>query len=132
MKYLFLLAGITTFSFVSAQNDEVYYLQKQIKKKPGLKITSLSNYQSSIPIQPKKDLVYTLADGNKISALPQDNMPCIMPDMSQFNTPCVKPEKQTYNMPVLKGTVMKIESRRINFQEGKIMRDRSVTRPFKY
>jgi hypothetical protein len=105
MKYLFLLAGIITFSFVSAQNDEVYYLQKQIKKKTGLKITSLPNYQFSIPIQPKKDLVYTLPDGNKVSALPQDNMPCIIPDMSQFNMPCIKPEKQTNNMPVLKGTV---------------------------
>ena len=115
MKYLFLLAGITTFSFVSAQNDEVYYLQKQIKKKRGLKITSLPNYQSSIPIQPEKDLVYTLPDGNKVAALPQDNMPCIMPDMSQFNMPCIKPEKQTYNMPVLKGSVQKIESRRIDF-----------------
>jgi len=128
MRYLFLLAGIATFSFVSAQNDEIYYLQKQIKKKPGLKIISLPNYQSSIPIQPKKDLVYTLPDGNKVSALPQDNMPCVMPDMSQFNMPCIKPEKQTYNMPELKGTVQKIESRKIDFQDGKIVKDRSVTR----
>jgi len=130
MKYLFLIAGITIFSFVSAQNDEVYYLQKQIKKKPGLKIKGLPNYQSSIPIQPQKELVYTLPDGNKISALSQDNMPCIMPDMSQFNMPCINPEKQTYNMPVLKGTGQKIESRRIDFQEGKIVKDRSVTRRF--
>lgn len=130
MKYLFLLAGITTFSFVSAQNNEVYYLQKQIKKKPGLKIASLSNYQSSIPIQPQKDLTYILPDGNKVSALSQDNMPCIMPDMSQFNMPCIKPENQTYNMPVLKGSIQKIESRRIDFQDGKIVKDRSVIKRF--
>ena len=127
MKYLFLLAAITTFSFVSAQNDEVYYLQKQIKTKLHKKITGFPNYQSSISVQPQKEVTYILPDGNNVSVLPQDNMPCIKPDMSQFNMPCVKPEKQTYNMPVLKGTAKGIVSRRIEFQDGKIVKDRSDT-----
>jgi hypothetical protein len=62
--------------------------------------------------------------------MPQDNMPCIVPDMSQFNMPCVKPEKQAYNMPVLKGTGKEIVSRRIDFEDGKIVKDRSVSHFF--
>ena len=125
MKYLFLLAAITTFSFVSAQKDEVYYFQKQIITKLEKKTTGFPNYPSSIPIQPQKKITYILPEGNNVSFLPQDNMPCIKPDMSQFNMPCVKPEKQTYNMPVLKGTARGIVSRRIEFQDGKIATNRS-------
>ncbi|HKZ67739.1 MAG TPA: hypothetical protein VJ111_15340 [Chitinophagaceae bacterium] len=84
MKYLFLLATVTVFSSVSAQNDEVFYLQKQIKKKLEKRVTGFPNYQSSIPVQPQKDLAYILPGGNKVSTLPQDNMPCIIPDMSQL------------------------------------------------
>ena len=130
MKYLFLIAGILVFALASAQKDEVYYLQKQVKKKLEKKITGFPNYQSSIALQPQKDIAYFLPNGNKISALPLDNMPCIMPDMSQFNMPCTKPEKQTYNMPVLKGLGQGIVSRRIDFQNGKIIRDRSVIKKF--
>lgn len=32
-------------------------------------------------------LVMSLANGNNIYALPQDNMACIVPDLSQFNMP---------------------------------------------
>lgn len=117
MKYLFLLAGILAFGFVSAQKDEVYYLQKQIKKKLGKKITEFPNYQSSIPVRPQKEVTYILPDGNNVSVLPQDNMPCIKPDMSQFNMPIVKPEKQNYNMPVLGNTYKEIVYRRIAFKK---------------
>jgi hypothetical protein len=33
------------------------------------------------------DLVFTYPNGNKMYALPQDHMPCIVPDHSQFNMP---------------------------------------------
>jgi hypothetical protein len=35
---------------------------------------------------------YNLPNGNKVIILPQDNMPCVVPDMKQFNMPLLKPE----------------------------------------
>ena len=32
-------------------------------------------------------LLFTQPNGTRVYALPQDNMPCLVPDMSQFNTP---------------------------------------------
>ena len=94
MKYLFLIAGILVSGFVSAQNDEVYYLQKQLKKLQQKKINPLYKHQPLAALLPqkdkllsKKDVAYTLPNGNKVSALYQDNMPCIVPDMRQFNMP---------------------------------------------
>ena len=49
---------------------------------------------------PQAKLLYTLSNGNKVYSLPQDNMPCVVPDMSQYNTMAmVTPEKNQYNMP---------------------------------
>jgi hypothetical protein len=101
MKYLFLVAGILIFEFASAQKDEVYYFQKQLKKTQQKKTITLPEYQSPVLSLPQKDVAYVFPDGNTMTTLPQDNMPCIMPDMSQFNMPCVIPEKQNYNMPLL-------------------------------
>lgn len=111
MKYLFLLAFIAAFSFASAQKGDIFYLQKQIKKKLGKNVTT--NHQFSIPIPPQEDVAYTLPDGNKIYQLPQDNMPCIMPDMNQFNMPCIKPKKQHYNIPILGNNSKEIVYRKI-------------------
>lgn len=108
MKYLVLIAGIFIFGSVSAQNDEVYYLQKQLKKQQQKKINPLYKHQSPVALLLQKDnysdndVAYTLPDGNKVTALSQDKMPCVVPDMSQFNMPCIVPKKQTYTMPVLK------------------------------
>jgi len=108
MKYLILIASIFIFGSVAAQNDEVYYLQKQLKKQQQKKINPLYKDQSPIALLPKKDsrsendVAYTLHNGNKIITLSQDNMPCVVPDMIQFNMPCIVPEKQIYTMPVLK------------------------------
>ena len=108
MKYLFLIAGILVFGFVSAQNDEVYYLQKQLKKLQQKKINPLYKHQPPVALLPKdnflpeNDIAYTLANGNKVSKLPQDNMPCIVPDMSQFNMPNAGSPDMLYSR---KGTI---------------------------
>ena len=44
-------------------------------------IQTLSNTQSM------GRLFYTQPNGTKVYALPQDNMICLVPDMSQFNMP---------------------------------------------
>jgi hypothetical protein len=53
----------------------------QLKKllAPGFSITISSN-------------TYNLPNGNKVIILPQDNMPCMVPDMKQFNMPVLKVE----------------------------------------
>ena len=53
MKYLFLMAGIFIFGSVSAQNDEIYYLQKQLKKQQQKKINPLIKHTP--PVLTQKD-----------------------------------------------------------------------------
>jgi hypothetical protein len=53
------------------------------------------NYQHNIKDLPaligarKAPFAEVLSNGNKVYLLPQDNMPCIVPDMKQFNMPVV-------------------------------------------
>lgn len=44
-------------------------------------------------------LVYTKPNGTRIYALPQDNMPCLVPEMSQFNMPVMGKEIKITGMP---------------------------------
>lgn len=100
MKYLLLISGVLIAGIAFAQNDDIYYLEKQLKQKNAKKNFVLPQYRSP---NPQTDIAYSLPNGNKITSLKQDNMPCIVPDMSRFNMPCIKPEKQNYNMPVVTG-----------------------------
>ena len=45
------------------------------------------------------NLVYTQPNGTRVYALPQDQMPCLVPDMSQFNMPVMGKEIKTTGMP---------------------------------
>jgi len=49
--------------------------------------------------QHRGTLVYTKPDGTRIYALPQDQMPCLVSDMSQFNMPVVGKEIKITGMP---------------------------------
>jgi hypothetical protein len=100
MKYLFFISGVLIAGIAAAQNDDTYYLEKQLKHKNAKKNVVLPQYRSP---NPQTDIAYSLPNGNKVTSLQQDNMPCIVPDMSRFNMPCIKPEKQYYNMPVVPG-----------------------------
>ena len=44
-------------------------------------------------------LVLTFSNGNKVYALPQDNMACVVPDLSQFNMPVVGTKIKITGMP---------------------------------
>jgi len=44
-------------------------------------------------------LVYTKPNGTRVYALPQDNMPCLVPDMSQFNMPIMGKGIKITGMP---------------------------------
>lgn len=60
--------------------------------KRRLKPEELNNYieaqkqNSSLP----GSFASILPDGNQVYILPQDNLPCVVPDLSQFNMPVVK------------------------------------------
>ena len=100
MKSIFLLFAVATFSFASAQTDTFWV--KPIPPK-------VKDYSSKLPqtylVNPPQNLISNsrllnaLPNGNKVYALPQDNMPCIVPDMSQYTTPVLKPDVPLYTIP---------------------------------
>jgi hypothetical protein len=45
------------------------------------------------------NLVYIQPNGTRVYALPQDQMPCLVPDMSQFNMPVMGKEIKLAGMP---------------------------------
>jgi len=101
MKKLFLIMGIAGFTFAAAQDNGVPRI-KVIPPKPKNNIsTTPKTYLVTPPAQLLADakLLNTLPNGNKVYALPQDNMPCVVPGMSQFNMPTVKPDIPEYTIP---------------------------------
>jgi hypothetical protein len=50
-------------------------------------IPNYYNINSSNQSSPLGKLTHTLPNGNKVYALPQDHMPCIIPNMGQFTMP---------------------------------------------
>jgi hypothetical protein len=113
MKKILLLISIATFSFASAQDNGNPYLKlipPKSKKAPFLipNGTDTDTFffrnsdilSQSSQFMPQAKLLYTLSNGNKVYALPQDHMPCVVPDMSQYNSMAlVKPDIQQYNIP---------------------------------
>ena len=102
MKKLIILILITPIVIkVSAQQPKIGIdLENKFKHKLTNPVDSLNklfktNIYSPFFVQ-KSKLSYTLPNGDKVSYLPQDHMPCVVPDMSQYN----------YNMPVYKGKIM--------------------------
>lgn len=64
-------------------------LLKKFFKMPGI-------YNYSFP---DSKLLYTLPDRSKVFRLPLDNMPCLVPDLSQFNMPVMGREIKLTGMP---------------------------------
>lgn len=93
MRTFFLLAALVAFCVASAQETDYTDLMKRYKKplngKPALPrfdaLRSLPGKYQIYPSIPKTRLLGVLENRNTIYALPQDNMPCVVPDMSQFN-----------------------------------------------
>ena len=104
MKKIFLLVAV--FFTLQSFSQQPYYDFKKFKKdldsgiflpmelgKQNQKISkdSLERLlKSLVQIQYSPNfgrLALTHPNGNKIYILPQDNMPCMVPDLSQFNMP---------------------------------------------
>ncbi len=102
MKKLILLLLITPFVIkVSAQQPKIGIdLENKLKKYNLINpIDSLNNLHNKKLYSPfsgaKAQFSHALANGDKVFLLPQDHMPCIVPDMSQYY----------FNMPVYKGKI---------------------------
>jgi hypothetical protein len=101
MKKVFLVAGIISSYVLAAQDDRSPKVQV-IPPKPKNNISSIPKFYSLTPkagLIDNAKLLNTLPNGNKVYALPQDNMPCVVPDVSQFNMPVVTPENKAYTIP---------------------------------
>lgn len=98
MKRVALLLTLTSYAIAaSAQQNDFFDIQKHLQKRrkennpvvnPLLAKPSLQNQFTFFqPINPnnQKKLSHTLSNGDKVYLLSQDNMPCIIPDMSKLN-----------------------------------------------
>lgn len=98
MKKIFIIASILAFFFASAQQNELFDIQKhvqqkikdEINQKQKEQLLSLFKPKMSTPFLkpipvPQMKILESLPNGDKVYILPEDNMPCIVPDMSQFN-----------------------------------------------
>ena len=93
MKKYFFIVGLAAFSFAAAQENNHFDIQKFLQKKQAeqkpIGRLFLDKFQKPIPIYlsqdpPQAKLMQVLPNGNKVFSLPQDNMPCIVPDMDQY------------------------------------------------
>ena len=69
----------------------------------GMSLDSMQKTMELIQKLRKKQhmgtLVYTNPNGTRVYALSQDNMPCLVPDMSQFNMPVLGKGTNITGMP---------------------------------
>jgi hypothetical protein len=100
MKKIFFVLAIGTFSFASGQNRPWV---KPIPPKPRIdsyKLPKTYSFNYTPQVLDNAKLLHTLPNGNKVYALPMDNMPCVVPDMSQYNTMAtVNPKVPLYSIP---------------------------------
>ncbi len=107
MKKVFLLFGIAAFASASAQQNDVFDIQKHIQKKivkdnkekPKKNTQLVFEKCFAVPmirkIRPNFIPGYILPNGDKVTTLQIYNMPCVQPDMRQFHTmPNVVYDKQ--------------------------------------
>jgi len=100
MKKIFLIAGILSFTATVAQNNG----SPKVKVVPPKPKNNISSKPPVYFVKPQTqllsnaELLNTLPNGNQVYALPQDNMPCVVPDVSQYNMPVVKPQVE-YTIP---------------------------------
>jgi len=79
-------------SFIKKPLYKNYYQDSILKK--ILEAPGVYNYS-----YPNSTLLYTFPGNSRVYALPQDNMPCIVPDLSQFNMPVVGRSIKITGMP---------------------------------
>ena len=97
MKVLFFIIAIAACSATFAQTDGQSWV-RPIKPQPktnSLSRPKVDQFHALPRLLPNARLLQTLPDGSEVYALPNSNMPCIVPDLSQYN----------YNMPVVQPPV---------------------------
>jgi hypothetical protein len=101
MKKILLVIAVFSFGLIHAQQKDVFDIQKYLEKKSADDKNAIIN--SPYVLKPlagtNNQTVWFVENGNTVTILPQDNMPCIVPDMSQYNMPVVKATIQPYNIP---------------------------------
>jgi hypothetical protein len=83
MKPLLLTVGVLSFSvgFSQTPDDKMQELLQKLNAKPSIT-------QPVLPGLPKSDNTFTVLSGaNRVYILPQDNMPCVTPQISHYNMP---------------------------------------------
>lgn len=108
MKYLFLLITVAAMQTASAQDTRYMDLLKTYKKPSAInpllpKFEALRRKAQPFVFntnnQSREKLLAVLSNGTKVYALPQDHMPCLKPDMSQFNMPDAGRNVTIYRYP---------------------------------
>ncbi len=102
MKKIFLLFGVATFSSASAQQKDVFDVNRHIQ---GLLNKNKAAGKSAGPVEINTyflkgshtsgvNLSHILPNGDKVYLLPQDNMPCVVPGINRNNMPNISlPDK---------------------------------------
>ncbi|MEO7984449.1 MAG: hypothetical protein ABI688_10245 [Bacteroidota bacterium] len=84
--------GLASFSAASAQEKDLFDIQQYLQKKQA--DTKKNNEQFHLVMPPLNPAVssppyttstWSLPNGDKVVILGQDNMPCVVPDMSLFH-----------------------------------------------
>lgn len=82
MKKVFLVFGIAAFSSVSAQQKDVFDIERHLqnlttgKKKPGVNLQNQPLFEFR---QLPPNIFNSLSNGDRVMILPGDNMPCVVP-----------------------------------------------------
>jgi hypothetical protein len=113
MKKVFLLFGIAAFSTASAQQKDVFdinrhiqgFLDKKTSSRKVIKPIVANNFFSIGTYKPGMKLSYVLPNGDKIYLLPQDNMPCVAPGFPQNNMPNVFDPDKFFESNIVKQNI---------------------------
>jgi len=97
MKKIFLFFGIAAFSSASAQQNDLFDIQKHLQKKQTEDKKKAKSNSLVLPFNKpiiytnpslgnRQQSSYTLPNGDKVVTTSPYNMPCIQPDMRQYQT----------------------------------------------
>ena len=91
MKKILLFFGIAAFMSASAQQNDLFDIQKHLLKKSADNNNLVKKKNIDLPLINNPLYInnnpvdsYTLSNGDKVVISRLDNMPCVQPDMQQF------------------------------------------------
>ncbi len=104
MKMLFCIAALLSLNFAFGQRNDFFdaneYLKKKNNKKGKAIFDPFVRERTGWCGNPRPNqTIQGLLNSNKIVTLPQDNMPCVVPDMNQFNMPVINTPMTDYTIP---------------------------------